>query len=105
MPYVVRMTAQALAELDEAFEWLNKRSPSAAARWYERLMQAVQSLETNPERGDLAPEEEWYQRGLRQFLYGKRRGVYRILFEIRANTVYVVRVRHSAQALLEPGDL
>jgi hypothetical protein len=31
--------------------------------------------------------------------------VYRILFEIRDDTVYVLRVRHSAQALLEPEEL
>jgi plasmid stabilization system protein ParE len=105
MSNVVRIAAQAWAELDEAFGWLHERSPSAAARWYERLMEAVQSLETNPERCGVAPEEEWYQGGLRQLLYGKRRGVYRILFEIRGRTVYVLRVRHSAQALLEPGEL
>jgi plasmid stabilization system protein ParE len=65
MAYTVRITAHALAELGAAFDWLNDRSSTAAARWLEQLMQAVLSLEKNPERC-LAPEEEWYQGGLRQ---------------------------------------
>ena len=105
MPYTVRLTLQALAEVDTAFHWLNDRSPEAAARWYDRLMQTIQSLEKNPERYAFAPEAEWYQGGLRQLLYGKRRGVFRILYEIRGDVVYIVRVRHGAQSLLEPGEL
>jgi plasmid stabilization system protein ParE len=42
---------------------------------------------------------------LRQLLYGKRRGVYRILFEVRDNNVFILRVRHSAQALLDPNEI
>jgi plasmid stabilization system protein ParE len=54
----------------------------------------------------LAPENEWYEGGeLRELLYGKRQGVYRILFEVRGDTVYILRVRHGAQELLGPGDL
>jgi hypothetical protein len=43
--------------------------------------------------------------------YGKRRGVYRILFAIRGDVVHVLTVRHSAQRGLtgnqawdEPGE-
>jgi plasmid stabilization system protein ParE len=68
-------------------------------------MEAIRSLAENPERFGLAPECRWYPAELRQLLYGKRRGVYRILFEIRGAIVYIVRVRHSAQALLNPDEL
>jgi plasmid stabilization system protein ParE len=105
MAHSVEITARALREIDEALEWLTERSQPAASRWHERLMEAVGSLEESPERYPLAPESEWYPGELRQLLYGKRRGVYRILFEIRGETVYILRVRHGAQALLEPGDL
>ncbi len=104
MAYTVRFTARALGEIDSAFAWLSERSP-AAVRWYEQLSRSIQSLEENPKRWGLAPEDEWYEGELRQLLHGKRRGVYRVLFEIRGNTVYVLRVRHSAQELLESGDL
>ncbi len=105
MAYSVRITARALREIDAALEWVSRRSRAAAARWHERLMEAVRSLEDHPERCDLAPESEWFEGELRQLLHGKRRGVYRILFEIRGDTVHILRVRHSAQALLEPGEL
>jgi plasmid stabilization system protein ParE len=62
-------------------------------------------LEDNPQRWGLAPESDWYPGELRQLLYGKRRGVYRILYEVRGKTVYILRVRHGAQAVLEPGEL
>ena len=42
--------------------------------------------------------------GYAQMLYGKRRGIYRILYVVRDNTAYILRVRHSARALLKPGD-
>ena len=105
MAHAIHITAQALREIDGALEWLAERSHGAAVRWYDQLQEAIRSLENNPERCGLAPENEWYPGELRQLLHGKRRGVYRILFEVRDDTVYILRVRHSAQALLEPEDL
>jgi plasmid stabilization system protein ParE len=105
MTYSVRITARALREIDEALAWLSARSRAAAEQWHERLLQAVRSLEDNPERCGPAPESEWYPAEIRQLLHGKKRGIYRILFAIRGDTVYILRVRHSAQALLEPGEL
>ena len=105
MAHTVHITARALREIDEALEWLSERSRATAGRWHQQLLEAVRSLEDNPERCGLAPENEWYPGELRQLLHGKKRGVYRILFEVRGNTVYVLRVRHSARALLEPDEL
>lgn len=69
-------------------------------------MKAFRSLENNPERCGLAPENDWYPGGeLRQLLHGKRSGVYRIFFEIGGDTVYILHVRHNAQALLDAGEL
>jgi plasmid stabilization system protein ParE len=105
MSYLVNITARALGEIDEALGWLAERSLPAATRWYMQLMKAIRSLEDNPERCELAPESDWYPGELRQLLHGKRRGVYRVLFEVRGGTVFVLRVRHHAQTLLGPGDL
>lgn len=106
MRFAVRIAARALAEIDQALEWLSERSPTAAARWHQRLLEAIQSLENNPERCGLAPEAQWYPGGqLRQLLHGKRQGVYRILFEVRDTTVFIVRVRHGRQDLLRLDDM
>ena len=105
MAYSVRITARALREIDKAIEWLAERSRAVASRWQLQLLEAVRSLENNPEQWGLAPESEWYPGELRQLLHGKKQGIYRILFEVRGDTFYILRVRHSAQALLEPGEL
>jgi hypothetical protein len=56
-----------------------------------------------PERHPVA-EEESEQLGitLRQMLYGRRPGVFRILFTIEGDTVTLHYIRHSAQGPIEP---
>jgi plasmid stabilization system protein ParE len=105
MTYHVEITAKALREIDEALEWYAVRSLRTAISWYVNLMEAVRDLGDNPERFELAPENEWYPGELRQMLYGKKRGTYRILFEIRGDTVYILRVRHGAQDFVAPEEM
>ncbi len=101
MKYRVEITATAWAEMEESYTWLTQQSLQAALRWRAALLDAVHSLESMPDRCHLAPESKTWKREIRELLHGKRRGVYRILFEIRAKTVFVLRVRHGARRLLE----
>src|SRR5262249_51284591 len=55
--------------------WIHERAPMTAARWYSRLMQAINSLELNPESYPLAPEADAFAVELRQMLFGKRSGI------------------------------
>jgi plasmid stabilization system protein ParE len=105
MSFRVEITVRAAEEVRQGFRWLAERSPAAAERWRASLLAAIASLAEAPDRCALAPEEEWYQGGLRQLLHGKRRRVYRILFEVRGDVALILCVRHAAQALLEPDDL
>ena len=100
----VEITRRAAREIEDQYRWLAERWPAAADRLRDSLLAAVGSLEKNPERCPEALEAEWYGPGLRQLLHGRRRRIYRILFEIRGDVVLVVRVRHSAQDLLGPED-
>lgn len=97
MRYRVEFAATALEEIEEAFLWLNERSPSAAERWRRLLVESVNSLERLPERCGLAPEAHIFRREIRQLLYGRRNGKYRILFEIHGKAVIVVHIRHAAR--------
>jgi plasmid stabilization system protein ParE len=101
--YKVVFTPKARAEAVEVFRWLEERSSDAAARWFVGLEKAVAKLEVMPERHPVAEEESallgvtiW------QMLYGRRRGVYRVLFSIQGDTVYLHHVRHSAGGPIEP---
>ena len=89
MAYQVEISPSALADIDEAYLWLDEQSPPAAAQWFRGLRKAIDSLETNPERCSLAPESDAFAEELRQLFYGRRRGVYRILFTVAGDTVRV----------------
>ena len=102
MIYRVVFTATARADALDAFRWLAERSPTAAAHWYSDLEKSVAKLSKFPERHPVAEEEsEQLSIILRQMLYGRRRGVYRILFSIEEQTVSLYYIRHSARGPIE----
>jgi plasmid stabilization system protein ParE len=96
--YRVVFTARARADTIQQFLYLADRSPDVAARWYTGLDKAIAKLSTLPERHPIAQDES-AQLGvtLRQMLYGRRPGVFRILFSIEGDTVTLHYVRHSAR--------
>ena len=98
--YRVEPTDKALADAGEAYFWINEQAERAALRWYEGLLKAFRSLEKNPFRCPLAPESTFFEQEIRQLIYGK----YRILFTVEGETVFVLRVRHSAREYLRPED-
>jgi plasmid stabilization system protein ParE len=105
MKYQVEITHAAWDELSDNYEWLRLRAPLAAKRWRVELLRAVDSLESQPDRCPLADEADEYGLDIRQLALGRGRRVYRILFQIRGNTVYVLRIRHAAQRPLRPEEL
>ena len=111
MSYRVIVAPTADAEAQDAFDWYAERSPAAARRWYAGLAAAIASLAEGPEGCPVSEDDsEALGREVRLKLYGRRRGVYRILFAIRGDTVHVLRIRHAARALgavmgLEAGRL
>ena len=104
MIYQVVITVTAHAEIEHAFDWLAERNLPAAEKWRASLLAAIDELEKNPLRFPLAAESDCYPGELRQMLIGKRRGTYRVLFEVYGKRVYIVRVRHSAQDLLKADE-
>ena len=103
MKYQIVFTWRARADALDAFRWIAERSPTAATRWYAGLEKAIASLEKTPRRHPIA-EDESEQLGieLHQMLYGRRRGIHRILFSIEGDTVTIHYVRHSARGPISP---
>lgn len=97
MTYKLIVAPPALADLDEAYRWIAERSPENAARWYNRFLDALSTLERFPRRCEVAPESRHVGLEIRQLLYGRRGGVYRVLFTIRGREVHVLHVRHAAR--------
>ena len=72
------------------------------SRWFNGLIDAINSLELYPLRCPIAPESDEFEEQIRQLLYGKRGRAYRILFTVAGETVRVLHVRHGARQWLEP---
>lgn len=102
MRYRVVTLPSAEAEARAAYLWLYERSPAAAVRWYRELRRAIESLGDHPGRCPLAPENECFEEEIRQLLYGRGSGVYRILFTVGEDSVFVLFVRHGARQWLGP---
>jgi len=102
MRYRVAIEPPALADIEEAFRWLAERTPERAAAWFHGIVEAVLRLENHPERCPLAPENDEFDEEIRQLLYGRRHGRYRILFTIRQQTVFILHVHHGAREHLRP---
>lgn len=101
----VVITREAAREVDRRYRDLAAKSQPSANRWQANLLKAIDSLRSNAERCPQAPESEWYGDGLREHYFGKRLHTYRVIFEIRAGIVYILRVRHGRQDFLGSDDL
>jgi plasmid stabilization system protein ParE len=102
MTYHVILQPRAEREIQAAARWIlgQSRSPATALRWARNLRAKIATLKTSPQRCPIDSDSEVYGEEVRVLLYGKRRGVYRVLFTIRGDTVRVLTVRHSAQRSL-----
>lgn len=105
MTFQVEITPIAEAQIEQAYGWYRERNPEFADRWFRALMNAIATLQEKPRRCNLAVEHEIFPEEVRQLLYGKSKNIYRLLFTIRDTTVYILYVRHSAQAPLTLDDL
>jgi len=95
----------ALDDLDEAYQWIKERAPVAAARWFNGFVDALDSLKVSPERCGLAPENDVVESEIRQFLYGRRSGVYRALFTVTGGEVHILHIRHAARQAMTAEEL
>ncbi|MDJ0617700.1 MAG: type II toxin-antitoxin system RelE/ParE family toxin [Calothrix sp. MO_192.B10] len=105
MTLQVEITPIAETQIEQAYFWYRERNPEYADHWFRGLMNAIATLQEKPQRCALAVEHEIFPEEVRQLLYGKSKNVYRVLFTIRSTIVYVLYVRHSAQAPMTVDDL
>jgi len=98
MAYRVELTLRTKQDLIDIYERISADDSVAAARWFNGLERAIDSLEQFPRRSPMAPESERSNRQWRHLLYGSKRDVYRIIFDIDESrkTVRVGAVRHAA---------
>lgn len=98
------MSDRAISDTNSVLHWLaEKAAAEAGQRWFAGLWKAIGTLESGPERCALAAEDLGIP--LRDLLFGRRSGRYRILFVIEGRTAKVLHIRHSARDAATRDDL
>ncbi|UKO96034.1 type II toxin-antitoxin system RelE/ParE family toxin [Nostoc sp. UHCC 0870] len=106
MEFRISISPSALADAEAAYLWIRERDPQMADKWFNGLLDAIDSLKHLPARCPTAPESEELGIEIRQLLYGKsKRFRYRILFGISETEVNIYRIRHTAQRYLTDDDI
>ena len=102
MKYRIEIADDASAEAEDAYLWMMEQlSKERAEKWFDGLMDAIDTLSNSPKRCSVAPENVDSSEEIRQLLYGKGRGTYRILFTVSESIVYVLHIRHASRQFLE----
>lgn len=102
MEYRVRITDRAYRDLETIYQFIGADSARRAFTWFNRLSEAIYSLERFPKRGSRAPEDK----RIRQLIFGAKPNAYRILYTVdkRNGVVNVLHIRHGARAPLSRED-
>jgi plasmid stabilization system protein ParE len=104
--YIVRELPKARWDKRHIVEWLHQRSPSGAAAWLRAYDRMVEQLAVSADSFGDAYENPDLELDIKEALFKTRRGrVYRALFLIEQNDVYVLRVRGPGQGSIEQHDL
>ncbi len=97
MKYEVRLTSKAQRDIDKILSWFSEQdATTAGGRWVTQLLAKIDTLEAQPQRCPIAAEADRIA-DLRELRFGRRRGVYRILFVICGIAVDILHIRHSAR--------
>ncbi|MGO9607761.1 MAG: type II toxin-antitoxin system RelE/ParE family toxin [Candidatus Binataceae bacterium] len=98
MAYLVELALRAERDLDYLYQRISADDSAEAARWFNGLEEAIYTLEQLPRRCPAAPESKKAKRRLRHLLYGAKRDVYRVIFEVDESRkrVRVLTIRHAA---------
>src|SRR5829696_5560049 len=100
MTFRVKLLAAAQADAAELYERITEAAPIHGATWYKRLITAIESLQQSPRRCPFAPENGRVSIEVRQLLFGPKPHVYRVLFTIDAEMVFILRIRGPRQQTL-----
>ena len=92
--YEVLISNKACEDMEAIFKYISETllAPASAAKQYDRIADAILSLEEMPDRIKVMESEPERSKCLRPLIVGN----YTVFFVINDNTVYIVRVLFSA---------
>ena len=89
----IEWTEPALIDLESIRDYIGRGSEYYAARFVERIVEAVESLEKFPEKGRRVPESK--EKNIRELIFYH----YRIMYRVETERVLILTVIHSARNL------
>lgn len=90
----IRWTVGARRDLHEIINYIAEDSPAYAINFAERIILAVDRLETFPKLGRIVPE--YQDANVRELIVGN----YRIIYKIQGNRVGIAAIAHASRDLL-----
>ncbi|HUG68869.1 MAG TPA: type II toxin-antitoxin system RelE/ParE family toxin [Pirellulaceae bacterium] len=106
MTFRVIVTDPAEEDADAIYIWLQHQSPRRSINWWRAFLRAIDSLRQNAQSFGLAPESTEHPDDVREFTFKTRYGrPYRLLFTIRDDVAYVLRIRSTGQPLLTNDEI
>ena len=92
--YEVQITQEAMHDLELIYDYIADKlfAPQAAEKIYNRLAEAILSLECFPERCAVLESRNEYFKSIRRMVVGK----YSVFYVIKGDTVIVTSVLYSA---------
>ncbi len=97
------LSDEAQRNITAIYQWIEDRSAKGATRWYLALHARLSSLESNPHRFALAPENRHFEQEIRNVTFRTRAGRrYRILYTVGDQDITVLFVRGPGQDLINP---
>ena len=75
----------------------NRLARGATLEWFDGLCDAIESLAGFPERCAFAPEPGLRLKEVRQLLYDRGHGVYRVQYRVKVENVEILTIRHASR--------
>jgi plasmid stabilization system protein ParE len=103
----VVLSERAKQDIKSAYDWwARRRSAEQAERWFDGILDAMDSLASDADRQPDADEAAHLPVPMKVLPFGLgRRPTHRVLFTIRPECVYIVRVWHVSQDAIGADDL
>jgi plasmid stabilization system protein ParE len=103
MAYLVNLTSRAERDLALLYLRINAEDSGAALRWYRGFKEAILSLEEQPKRCPVTPENGKF----RHLLYGNKPHIYRAIYRVleKQRQVDVLHIRHGARRKFGRADV
>ena len=106
MSFHVSLTTEAEADLELLFDWISAQSQQGALAWFQSWQAIRGAIADRAEDFELAPESPPHLEPIRQAFFKTRRGRrYRVVYFVRGNDAFVLRIRASGQDLLHPNEI